>query len=603
MIKLIKKLVKKKIFQKIDYYFAKNIAYPYESLLLITATYISFLNRTGYTFLSLKKIIKNKIFGTKIINKIKHIKNIKKELLKSHAVGNKDKNFPLIIDGNNLYLNKIWIIEKKILKFLKCKYKIKKYKFHIWKKVFKQKFFKKSHIEQKIAIILCLLNKFTIILGSPGTGKTQLISKIIYAFIHISKNKKIILATPTGKASSVLIESIKKNKYLLKIKKKNQIYIPKIAFTIHDLFKINNYSKNNFFYSIKNINYDLLIIDESSMIDIFMLEKIIDTFNKNGKIIFLGDPNQLPAVNNGSFLKDVFISYKKINLQNIYKKLINLIKKPHLEENQEKIKKKIFVLKKKYRFKKKSNIDKFSKIIKNFKQEQIKNIFNNKFSNIKFSVINKSYASYKKMIQKIFIMYENYWKMIFKKYSYKEILKYFCQIRILCVLKKGMFGVDGINKIFKKIIFKKYFKYSIKKKNKWYIGKPIIILKNCKYLKLFNGSIGITLLDKNKNMQVFFLMKNGEINKIPINLLPKYQTTWAITIHKAQGSEFLKINIIFPLKSNNIMNREIIYTGVTRSKKKIHIFSKKSTFLEAVKKINTRKSGFLKKIKRILLKK
>ncbi|CAL4323077.1 RecBCD enzyme subunit RecD [Buchnera aphidicola (Chaitophorus sp. 3695)] len=596
MIKLIKKLVKQKIFHKIDYYFAKNIADKSESLLLITAAYISLLNRKGYTFLSLKKIKKNKIFSKKIIDKIKNIKNIKKELLKSKSVGKKNKNFPLIIDRKNLYLNKIWIIEQKILKFLTYKYNLKEYSLNVWKKIFQENFYKKSHIEKKIAIILCLLNKFTIILGSPGTGKTQLISKIIYAFIKISKKRKIILASPTGKASSVLIESIKKNKYLLNIKNKYQKYIPNIAFTLHDLFKINNYYENNFFYKIKKINYDLLIIDESSMIDIFMLEKIIDSIDKNGQVIFLGDPNQLPSINSGSFLKDIFSIYKKIENKDIYLKLIDLIKKKYFKKNQKFIKKNIFFLKKKYRFKKKSDINKCAKIIKNFQKKKIKNIFNNKFNNIKFFVINNSCFSYKNMIKKIFKMYKNYWNMIFKKYPYKKILKYFNQIRILCVLKKGIFGVSGINKIFKKMIFKKYFIKSIKT-NKWYIGKPIIILKNKKNLNLFNGSIGITLLDKKKNMQVFFLMNNGEIKNIPINLLPKYKTTWAITIHKSQGSEFKKINIIFPLKINKIMSREIIYTGITRSKKKIHIFSKKSIFLKSAKNKIIRQSGFIKKIK------
>lgn len=596
MIKLIKKLVKKKIFQKIDYYFAKNIAYSYESLLLITATYISFLNRTGHTFLPLKKIKKNKIFSKKIINKIKNIKNIKKELLKSKTVGEKDPNFPLIIDGKNLYLNKIWIIEKKILKFLKYKYKLKKYNPSIWKKIFLKKFFKKSCIEQKIAIILCLLNKFTIILGSPGTGKTQLISKIIYAFICMSKKKKIIITTPTGKSGSVLIESIKKNKYLSNIKSKYKKYIPNNVFTLHDLFKINNYNSNNFFYHPKTINYDLLIIDESSMIDIFMLEKIIDNIHKNSQIIFIGDPNQLSSINNGSFLKDMFTLYKKINNKNLYKKLVNIIKNPHLTKRKKNIQKSIFILKKKYRFKKKSYISKCAKIIKNFKKDQIKNIFKNKFKNIKFYHINESYISYKNMIKKVFKMYKFYWDMIFKKYPYKKILKYYNKIRILCILKKGIFGVHGINKMFKKIIFKKYFKNYKKKENKWYIGKPIMILKNNKNLKLFNGSIGITLLDKNKRMQVFFLMNNGEIKNIPINLLPKYQTSWAMTIHKSQGSEFYKIKIIFPLKINKIMSREIIYTGITRSKKKIHIFSKEKIFLETAKKKIIRKSGFIDKL-------
>ncbi|WP_343187674.1 exodeoxyribonuclease V subunit alpha [Buchnera aphidicola (Periphyllus koelreuteriae)] len=598
MLNIMKKLVKKKILKKIDFYFAKNISKKNESLILIISAYLSLKYRKGYTFISLKNILKKKFFTKKILNKINHIKsleNIKKELLKNNFI--KKNNFPIILNKNILYLNKIWNIEKKIYKFLNYKYKLKKYNFCKLNKIIKTNLFKKLNFEKKNAIISCLLNKFTFILGGPGTGKTHIISKIIFLFLKISKKKKIIISSTTGKSSNIILESIKKNKLLNKNQNKIKQYIPNKSYTLHKLFKINN-NINNFFFKQKKINVDLLIIDESSMIDLFIFNKIIDLTYKKTQIIFLGDKNQLPSINVGSILNDIFIYFKKNKHHKLYLKFKENIIKNKLNKNfykNKSLKNKICYLKKNYRFNKNSDIYKFSQMIKKFKKNKEKKIFNNKLNNIKFYILKKK-ISYIKIMKKIFLFYKNYWNIIIKKKSIKKIFKLFNKIRILCVLKKGNYGVKGINKIFKYFIKKNNLTYFKKYDKKlWYIGKPIIIKKNLYQIKLFNGNIGITLLDKDKKMKVFFVMPDQSIKIIPINLIRNYQTTWAITIHKSQGSEFNKIILIMPLKKNRIMSREIIYTAITRAKKKILIYSKKNIFLKSIQKTIVKKSKLLKK--------
>ncbi|CAL4323069.1 RecBCD enzyme subunit RecD [Buchnera aphidicola (Periphyllus testudinaceus)] len=604
MLNIMKELLKKKIIKIIDFYFSKTISKKNESLVLIISAYLSLKNRKGHSYISLKKIFRKKFFSKKILSKIKHFnttKKIKKELLKSNAVSKKKTSCPLILDKHYLYLNKIWKIEKKIFKFLISKYPLNKYILNKFNKILKIKLFKNLNVEQKIAITSCLINKFTFILGGPGTGKTNIVSKIIFLFITMSKYKKITLAASTGKASTVLLESIKNNKLLLKVNKKFKKYIPKKSFTIHRLFQQNNYFENNDIFSKKHkINTNLLIIDESSMIDIFIFENIIKLISNNTQIIFLGDNNQLPSINTGSILNDIFIYYlkKNKNKENYYK-FQKCLKKKNIKKIYKKqyLKNKICLLKKKYRFKKKSDIYKFSKIIKNYKKNNIKNIFNNKFKNIKFFIINNKYKKYINIIKKFFLFYKNYWKMILKNKPFKKIIKIFNKIRILCILKKGLYGIKGINKIFVHLIKKNNLTYFKKINNKkWYVGKPIIITKNLNTLKLFNGLIGITLLDKNKNMKVFFLMPNKSIKIIPINLIKKYKTTWAITVHKSQGSEFKKVILIIPSKKNKIMSREIIYTAITRSKKKLLILSKKNIFLQYIEKKIIKKSGLKKRL-------
>ncbi|NIG99245.1 MAG: exodeoxyribonuclease V subunit alpha [Buchnera aphidicola (Periphyllus acericola)] len=607
MLNIIKNLLKKKKIKLIDFYYAKNISKKNDPLILIISIYISFQLRKGNTYVSLKKIFKDMFFSKKILKKIKikyNLKKIKNYLLKSDSIGKKNTNYPLIIEKNYLFLNKIWNIEKNIYNFLNKKYELKKYKYSKWKKILNKNFFKKLNTEQKNAIILCLLNKFTFIIGKPGTGKTTIISIIIYFFLKLSKNKKIILTAPTGKASAILLESIKKNKLLLKINKNFKKYIPNSSFTIHDFFKINLYNENNIFYKKKKVQANILIIDESSMIDIFMFDKIINLIYKNTQVIFIGDNYQLPSINIGSILNDIYIFFLKNKNINLYLNFKECIKNKKFNQKFYKknifLKNKICILNKQYRYKKKSDIDICSKIIKKFKKNKIKKIINNKYKNFKFFIIKNKKKIYLKITKKIFLLYKNYFKMVINKQSIKKILEEFNRIRILCILKKGWYGVKGINKIFKFFIKKKKITYFKKiNKKEWYIGKPIIIKKNLKNIKLFNGSIGITLLDKKNEMKIFFLMPNNSIKIIPINIIKKYKTTWAITVHKSQGSEFNHIILILPLKKNKIMSREIIYTAITRAKKYVWIYSKKNIFIKYIKNRIIKKSGLIKKLKNI----
>ena len=117
----------------------------------------------------------------------------------------------------------------------------------------------------------------------------------------------------------------------------------------------------------------------------------------------------------------------------------------------------------------------------------------------------------------------------------------------------------------------------------WYIGKPIIITKNNRYLNLSNGDIGITNLNSKKKLQVCFLKNNETEQYIPIDLLENYETAWCITVHKSQGSEFNHTTLILPNKNLEILNQEILYTAITRARKKLNIFSNKKIFIKTAK--------------------
>ncbi|QTM69151.1 ATP-binding domain-containing protein [Buchnera aphidicola (Hormaphis cornu)] len=178
------------------------------------------------------------------------------------------------------------------------------------------------------------------------------------------------------------------------------------------------------------------------------------------------------------------------------------------------------------------------------------------------------------MLEISIAQYQKYWYSIYNKDNLEKIMNIFNQHRIICALNKGIFGTTIINNLIElKMQECNMIKTTILNKNLSYIGKPIILTKNQKSLGLFNGDTGIMLPDKDNILKAFFVLKNKAIKIIPINLIQEYKTAWSMTIHKSQGSEFNHVTIILPNETSSIITRELIYTGITRSKKKITIFS------------------------------
>lgn len=537
---------------------------------------------------------KEKKFTNKLWNLAGNPKNWTKILLNSNIVSYDTNLTPLVLLKNNLYLNYLWQAEKKFSLFISNNKK-EKIKIKLSKTTLETLFNKKNDNFQKIAVAMTMIWKIIFIIGGPGTGKTTVIAKILLALIRISKkNIKIKLTAPTGKATARLSESL--NHTLTKVKsnplEKNML--PKYAVTLHALLGITEKNKKPFFNKNNLLKVDILIIDESSMIDLLLMEKLIDALPKTTKVIFLGDINQLPPVDPGNILKDIYNNYHfaysaktaKI-LENITECKINIT--DNLSKNN--INDSICILKKKYRFNPISNISKLEEDLNKNKLNLVNKIFFNKYKNIIHHEINDK-KEYINMIKKIIKGYTQYLNYIKKDQNIKNIIEKFNKYRVICAIKNGIYGIKKINIFIEDTMEKMNLIEFIHINNDtWYIGKPILITKNNKSLGLFNGDIGITLLDNKKMLKVFFILPYNNIKIIPIELIAEYEITWAMTIHKSQGSEFEHTVLILPNKDQKILTKELFYTAITRARNKLTIYSNKKILFKIIKKRNIRYSG------------
>lgn len=368
--------------------------------------------------------------------------------------------------------------------------------------------------EQLEAIKESYQKKFLIITGGPGTGKTTIMKAITELYRQMNKldysslQEKIALLAPTGRAAKRMTETT-----LLR------------ASTIHrflkwqketNKFQVNEYNKSK---------VEFVIIDEASMIDTYLMASLLKGISANCKIVMVGDDHQLPSVGPGQVLHDLIQSEKLpvIKLTELYRqgKDSNILSLAY-DIRQGTINEKIF------------NVGDDLTFIKSSPNQVINNILE----------ITDTY----------------------KDLSYKDF-------QILCPMYKTIAGIDEINNHIQK-------KFNKKAKDKKEIatsevifreGDKVIQLTNMPDENVYNGDIGIIKEIKTSPKKEIIIDFDGNIVKYTPSNFSNFRLAYAISIHKAQGSEFEVVIIPIVKNFNKMLYRKLIYTGVTRSKKKLYL--------------------------------
>jgi exodeoxyribonuclease V alpha subunit len=176
-----------------------------------------------------------------------------------------------------------------------------------------------------------------------------------------------------------------------------------------------------------------------------------------------------------------------------------------------------------------------------------------------------------------------------------EAFELFNRFRILCVHRRGIYGAIAVNQMIES------FMAASGASGRFYKGKPIMITENNQEMKLFNGDVGLIWTDETGKLKAFFPDASGEqegFRSFDVNTLPPFETVYAMTVHKAQGSGFQNILIICPPTVSPLMTREMIYTAITRAKKQAIIWSDESVLIEALRHRTSRHSNLAEKIQK-----
>lgn len=482
------------------------------------------------------------------------------ELQTFDSIGKPGEYKPFIFDDNKLYLHKYWVYENELTNWLKNKSLKKPQKLSGSSVEIINSLFSEQEDEvnlQKVATYLSLIKDFVIISGGPGTGKTFTVSKIISALKKQDKSVSIALAAPTGKAAERLSESLEINEYNFE------------ASTIHKLLGARR--NGEFKYTIKNkLSFDVVIIDEASMLDIRLWISLLRATKDSTKLILLGDKDQLASVEAGSVLGDV-CSASDNGFSNATLKSIKRVEDAILESrSMNLINNNIVLLEKSYRTKSSSGILELGKAINEQNIDKVFEVIN------EFEQIDIQHPS----VELLEVLIENY---------AKEIMSGDNGSQFLCSNLKGILGTRELNARIEKEL---KIKLRISSSDEWYTGRRILITKNDFSTGLKNGEIGTCY----KNSKNEFYISFDSSDQVLVSQLQNYDLAYALTVHKSQGSEFGHVFLFLPEKINPVLTKELLYTAVTRAKESTLVVGNRGLISEVVLKQIKRASSIPSKI-------
>lgn len=553
----LKQLFNAGYFSDLDYQFAITMARLFKEENAIVKTSCALICKAlanGHICLNIEKIDSKLLSNTTTILKdlpdpITWINVLKKSELVSN-----EPHTPLVIDeDNNLYLARYYDFQSRLSKSIanRVSQPCHANDPNQIEKIINS-FFEKSDTNsaiQKEAVKHVLQNRFTIISGGPGTGKTFVTKIIEQAFKKLCKVNAgqvpvILNLAPTGKAASKMENGR----------------------TIHSVLKPLKH-EIGFYHNKKNpLIADLVIIDEASMIDMALLTRLFEAISPNASIVLSGDKNQLASVQAGSVFSDICAVSS--------------------------IQSHLFVFEYNFRSKGQTGIEKLSAAINGNDTKAVENILRRQsYPDIEF--LNLESPEFDSKFQKII---KTEYIHINSSHSIDEAIGRMDIFKVLCAVNSGKYGRLSIGHLCENILRSEA--------NSGISDKPFykIIMVNANDYKtgVFNGDTGI-LVEHGQTQIVYFKKTDGSINQIRKTDLPGYDPAFAITIHKSQGSEYDTVLILIPEKQSAVITRQLLYTGVTRARKKVIIAGKIDIIKQATGILMNSNSGITRHLERDLL--
>lgn len=530
---------------------------------------------------------------------------------------------PLVAVGNRLYLRRFWAYEQQVLDQINQRLQSPAKGGHSIRAgqigsmlagLFPGR--NEALDWQKLACALTVRSPFSIITGGPGTGKTTTVLKVLALLQTLalsnseaSRPLRIKLAAPTGKAAARLGQSIAsrvKDLDLSNLANAEVVRdaIPRSVTTLHRLLG-SRPDTRHFRHDRRNpLSLDVLVIDEASMIDLEMMAAVLRALPTDARLILLGDKDQLASVEAGA----VLVSLCQRAEQGHYTPAVRdwlqqttgqSIPADMVDSEGTPLDQAVTMLRESHRFSASSGIGQLARAVNAGEGAAALAILENPPQDLAYlSISDKGDSAFEALVlegglamslnikpDKDYpprVGYRHYLSLLRPERRpkadattevvdswAKQVLDAHDQFQVLCAVRKGPWGVEGLNQRIESLLASKGH---INKQGDWYEGRPVLVTRNDYALGLMNGDIGVTLAihdpDRNQpTLRVAFPTYDAAkpIQWVTPSRLDAVETVFALTVHKSQGSEFTHTVLVLPNRANPILTRELLYTGITRA--------------------------------------
>lgn len=415
--------------------------------------------------------------------------------------------------------------------------------------------------EQRAAARIALSQWTTVLTGGPGTGKTTTVAGLLallaeQAELSGQAHPRIALAAPTGKAAARLEEAVREE--IAKLAPADQTRLSGLrAVTLHLLLGWRRGSSARFRHDRDNrLPYDVIVVDETSMVSLTMMARLLEAVRPNTRLILVGDPNQLTSVEAGAVLADL------------------------VDGLGSRTDTRIATLRESHRFG--ESIGQLAEAIRTGDEDAAIGLLRAGGDHIEFV----DSADPTEALRSVCVPQALSVHAAAAVGDAVGALAALDQHRLLCAHRDGPHGVRHWNREVQRWLTEATGESTW---GQWYVGRPVLVTANDYGLGLYNGDSGVAVLGA-EGLRVAVATTSAPRDFAP-SRLSDVDTMHALTIHKSQGSQATEVTVLLPPVDSRLLTRELLYTAVTRAKAKIRVLGSEDDVRAALQRRAVRATG------------
>ncbi len=446
---------------------------------------------------------------------------------------------------------------------------------------------------QAVAAAAALASAVVLVSGGPGTGKTTTVGRILALLVAADPGVRVALAAPTGKAAARLGEAIAAQVAGLAIDDGLRARIPTAASTLHRLLGYGPRRDRFRHHGRRPLACDALVIDEASMVDLLLMDAALDALPPRARVILLGDKDQLASVEAGFVFGDLCAAApldgrSSRRFADLFRRLAGA-ELPVRQTPGGALEDAAVELTTSYRFGDRPGLAELAAAIRGRDAGRALEVLDDTgrgdAGRDDVALIEPP-AVQADALEPLLEPLDAYLRAA----SPAAALEALGRFRVLCSRRRGDWGVERLNNLVERLLAERGHPVG----ERHYPGRPILITANDYQVRLFNGDLGVCWGQRGAaggRLWAWFASPGDEPRRLPLAKLPPHETAWAMTVHKAQGSEFDHVLLVLGADDAAVATRELLYTGATRARRRLTVLATPDVLRAVLARSSRRASG------------
>ena len=448
---------------------------------------------------------------------------------------------------------------------------------------------------QALAATAALLRPLVVVTGGPGTGKTTVAARMLALMLTQHPEARVALAAPSGRAAARLAESMAQAVAREALPEVVRSALPTEGRTLHRLLGYFP-PTDRFRYTAEHcLTEDIVLVDEASMVDVLMMDAVLSALKPTARLIILGDPDQLASVDTGFVLGDLVeaagprcpetATRHGALLVSTYQQLAGADHPPLVTSHVTPLRDAVVRLHHSWRFGQRPGIGGVAAAASLGDADGV------------MAALQRPEWADAQLLPRttgaagLLAALEGPLTDFLAADTPEGALHALARFRVLCAVREGPQGVAGVTATVERWLSRRGHSTG-----GWYDHRPVLVTENDEVTGLTNGDVGVTL-HVDGVPAVFFADPGGGVRRFAPARLPTVETAWAMTVHKAQGSEFDHVLVVLPDEPVRNLTRELVYTAVTRARASVTIAGSADVLRTAVSRGTTRHSGLAERLR------